>query len=65
MNDDAGADELEEGCFCISEPERMMVVGALDTLGVALAEHKHRWTDGERAIYELACEALGIDRPPR
>jgi hypothetical protein len=34
-----------------------LVLGALDSLGVALAEHGHEWTTGERAIYE---EAVGI-----
>jgi hypothetical protein len=34
-----------------------LVLGALDSLGVALTNHNHQWTDGERAIYE---EAAGI-----
>jgi hypothetical protein len=29
-----------------------LVVGALDSLGVALASHGHEWTEGERVIYE-------------
>jgi hypothetical protein len=33
-----------------------LVVGALDSLGVALADHDHQWTEGERAIYEKAVE---------
>jgi hypothetical protein len=35
-----------------------LVVGALDTLGVALADHGHEWTDGERAIYEESVKIL-------
>ena len=35
-----------------------LIVGALDSLGVALAEHGHEWTDGERAIYEEAVKTL-------
>lgn len=32
--------------------ERKLVLGALDSLAVALADHGHTWSDGERAIYE-------------
>jgi hypothetical protein len=35
-----------------------LVVGALDSLGVALADHGHEWTDGERAIYEESIKTL-------
>ena len=31
-----------------------LVAGALDTLGVLLADHHHQWTEGEREIYEQA-----------
>lgn len=37
---------------------RKLVLGALDTLGSALADHRHQWTDGERAIYEEAVKVL-------
>lgn len=35
-----------------------LLLGALDSLGVALTEHHHQWTDGERAIYEEAVRIL-------
>lgn len=35
-----------------------MVLGALDTCAVALADHGHKWSEGERAIYEQAVEML-------
>lgn len=35
-----------------------LVLGALDSLGVALADHDHQWTVGERAIYEEAVSLL-------
>jgi hypothetical protein len=35
-----------------------LVLGALDSLGVALADHGHQWTEGERAIYEKAVEIV-------
>jgi hypothetical protein len=38
--------------------ERALVVGALDSLGVALADHDHQWTEGERAIYEESLQIL-------
>lgn len=42
----------------LDEYERDLVLGALDSLGVALAEHGHEWTDGERTIYEQAITLL-------
>ena len=35
-----------------------LIQGALDTLGVSLADRYHQWTDGERAIYEEATEII-------
>lgn len=32
--------------------------GALDTLAVALSDHYHVWTEGEREIYEQAVGML-------
>ncbi len=40
-----------------------LVIGALDSLGLALADHNHQWTEGERAIYEKAIEVLQL--PPK
>ncbi len=31
---------------------------ALDSLGMALANHNHTWTDEERKSYETACAIL-------
>lgn len=39
-----------------------ILIGALDSLAIALCEHEHTWTDGERAIYEEAQVILG--NPP-
>ena len=36
------------------------LVEALDALGVALAGHKHVWTDRERMLYETALSYLGL-----
>lgn len=44
----------------LTEETRSFLVGALDTLGTALATHNHTWTDGERAIYEEAQKLLGV-----
>ena len=35
-----------------------LVLGALDSCAVALADHGHKWSEGERAIYEQAVEIL-------
>jgi hypothetical protein len=35
-----------------------LVLGALDTCAVGLADHGHKWTEGERTIYEQAVEIL-------
>lgn len=42
----------------ITEEERQLIVGALDSLGVSLLEHHHVWSDGERSIYEEAMRLL-------
>jgi hypothetical protein len=44
----------------ITDDEANLIIGALNTLGVALADHGHTWTDGERAIYE---ESIFILQP--
>lgn len=49
----------------ISEGDRQIVVGALDSLGVALADHDHEWTVGERTIYEEAIKFLTASSPCR
>lgn len=43
----------------LSEEDRQLVLGALDSLGLALTEHGHTWTEGEREIYEQAVAILG------
>ena len=35
-----------------------LVIGALDSLGSALADHHHQWSVGEREIYEQSVELL-------
>lgn len=42
----------------LTNEEMQLVLGALDSLGVALADHGHQWSDGERAIYEEAQKVL-------
>lgn len=44
--------------------DRQLVLGAIDTLANALADHQHKWSTGERAIYEEAVEALKRDAVP-
>ena len=39
--------------------DKDLVMGALDSLGVALAEHEHEWTEGEKEIYEQAVKLVG------
>lgn len=47
----------------LTKEEVQLVLGALDSLGVALVEHDHQWSDGERAIYEEALNILKVARP--
>jgi len=47
----------------LNEEDTQMIIGALDTLGVALADHGHKWTDGEREIYERSLSLLRGERP--
>jgi hypothetical protein len=42
----------------MTDEDKDLIVGALDSLGLALAKHEHQWTDGERAIYEEALKTL-------
>ena len=42
----------------MNDEDRNLIIGALDSLGVALAGHEHEWTVGEREIYEQAIELL-------
>jgi hypothetical protein len=47
----------------ISEGDRQIILGALDSLGVALADYDHEWTVGERTIYEEAVNLLTASSP--
>jgi hypothetical protein len=49
----------------VSEPDRQLILGALDFLGVALADHSHEWSVGERTIYEEAIKILTASSPSR
>jgi predicted PP-loop superfamily ATPase len=42
----------------MTEYDKDLITGALDSLGVALADHQHQWTEGERAIYEESIKTL-------
>lgn len=46
-----------DGLF-LTSVQRQSILGMLDMLGCALADHKHTWTDGERASYEQTLETL-------
>lgn len=48
----------------MTEEDRQILLGALTTLGCALTDHSHIWTDGERNIYEQAIKILGVDPGP-
>src|SRR6266403_2447213 len=48
----------------VSESDRQLVLGALDSLGVSLADHDHEWTVGERTIYEEAIKILTASSTP-
>jgi len=41
------------------DPDKELLIGALDTLGTTLSAHGHEWTEGEREIYEQAMRSLG------
>jgi hypothetical protein len=43
----------------LPQHSKQLVLGALDSLGVALTNHGHEWSAGERAIYEEACNLMG------
>lgn len=47
----------------LTDEAAQLILGALDSLAVALTAHDHEWTAGERAIYELAVEALTPAHP--
>lgn len=47
----------------MTDEDKFLILGALDSLGTALAEYDHVWTDGEREIYEQACALLGAPKP--
>jgi len=47
----------------LSSEDRTLLIGALDSLGVALADHGHTWTVGEKEIYERAMLILGVPQP--
>jgi len=42
----------------ITRDQSALIQGALDSLGAALTNYGHEWTDGERAIYEEATAIL-------
>lgn len=42
----------------ITKEQASLIQGALDSMGVALTNHGHEWSAGERAVYEEATAAL-------
>ena len=51
---------LEERRGASSQTPPNPLLEALDALAVALADHKHVWTDRERLLYETASAYLGL-----
>lgn len=51
---------LQERRNCISATPPNPFSEALDALALALASHKHVWTDRERMLYETAFSYLGL-----
>jgi hypothetical protein len=45
----------------LNEIDAGIVQGALDTLGSALADHDHVWSEGEKTIFESATILLGTE----
>jgi hypothetical protein len=45
----------------MNDIDRSLILGALDSLALALADYNHVWTEGERAIYDEARELLGAE----
>ncbi len=44
----------------MTEKERNLIMGALDSLACALSDHGHVWTEGEHTIYEMAIECVRV-----
>jgi hypothetical protein len=42
----------------ISESDCQLVLGALDSLAVTLADYDHEWAVGERTVYDEALKNL-------
>jgi len=60
MSDDPERRELEARYRVASHAlfDFLLIQGALDSLGVALSDHYHRWSDGEREIYDRATSII-------
>lgn len=48
----------------LDELSLQLVVGAIETMGVLLADYGHSWSEGERALYEEALRVLGVEDDP-
>lgn len=53
---EAARERREE--MIIDPSDNNVILRALDTLAVALADHDHNWTNGEKQLYETAVEYL-------
>lgn len=53
--------EETENVSRITETDKQILLGALDTLGTALASHNHTWSTGERTIYEEATKIVAAE----
>jgi hypothetical protein len=45
-----------------TEKQISVVTNALDELGLALTNHKHKWSSKERNLYERATRVLNRDK---
>lgn len=52
---------LKRRVVMITKPGIESIRKALNTLGVALADEKHTWTDKERKLYEGAIDLLDLE----
>lgn len=42
----------------MTQEDAQLILGALDSLSIALTEYDHQWSDGEKEIYEQSVEIL-------
>ena len=58
-NENGRAGAVGSGVWLGSD-DLALIQGALDSMGCALADHGHEWSDGERAVYEEGTKLLSF-----